>query len=80
MNGGFHNEEKLKWVFVCIIFAVLLREIGVVDNVAYHSILLPTRCMTLFRGRGLCINRYCCVADLHFLRFLNHCVECYNNK
>ena len=36
-NGGFYNEEKLKPVFVYIIFAVLLGEIGEVDNVAYNS-------------------------------------------
>ena len=32
-HGGFYNEEKLKSVFVFIIFAVLLGEIGEVDNV-----------------------------------------------
>jgi len=33
----FYNEEKLKPVFVLIIFAVLLVEIGEVDNVAFNS-------------------------------------------
>jgi len=37
LNGGFYNEEKLKPVFVFIIFAVLLGEIGKVGNVAYNS-------------------------------------------
>ena len=32
-----YNEEKLKPVFVFVIFAVLLGEIGEVDNVAYNS-------------------------------------------
>jgi len=39
-NGGFYNEQKLKSVFVFIIFAVLLREIGKVDNIGYKSCLL----------------------------------------
>jgi len=37
LEGGFYNEEKLKPVFVFIIFAVLLGEIGKVDKVAYNS-------------------------------------------
>jgi len=36
-NGGYYNEKKLKPVFVFIIFAVLLGEIGKIDNVAYNS-------------------------------------------
>jgi len=36
-NGGFYNEEKLKPVFVFITFAVLLGEVGKVDNVVYNS-------------------------------------------
>ena len=37
LECGFYNEEKLQPVFVFIIFAVLLGEIGEVDNVAFNS-------------------------------------------
>jgi len=36
LERRFYSEEKLKSVFVFIIFAVLLGEIGKVDNVAYY--------------------------------------------
>ena len=39
LEDAFYNEEKLKSVFVFIIFAALLGEIGKVDNVAYNSTL-----------------------------------------
>ena len=62
LEGGFYNEEKLKPVFVFIIFAVLLGEIGKVDKVAYNST-FAYRCMALLTGTGLRINRYCSMAD-----------------
>jgi len=40
-----------------MIFAVLLGEIGKVDNVAYNFA-FPTRCMVLLTGEGVRINRY----------------------
>jgi len=59
---------KRNWSqFVFIIFAVLLREIGKVHNVAYNST-LPTRCMALLTRTGLRINRYCSMADFRFFK------------
>ena len=50
-NGGFYNEEKLKSVFVFIIFAVLLGKIGEVDNVAYNTIFAYSVYGTFDRNR-----------------------------
>ena len=65
-NGGFYNEEKLKPVFVFIIFAALLGEIGKIDSVAHNS--TTTRCIALLTGRGLRINRYYSMADFPFFK------------
>ena len=65
-NGGFYNDEKLKSVFVFIIFAVLLGEIGKVDNVAYNSTFAYLVYMALLTRAGLRINRYCSMADFPF--------------